>query len=734
MNTKRVISFALVLCLLFGMAGVLTPAAQAKTITASVIQDKINAYYKAVSEVGVPHWNLEHDEDTLKKYAKDENFAASVRSKECGVRPSDGKHTGGKGISDYACDSNTFCGARQCHGFALYMCYIIFGSYPSKASGTPSNATSGKSGTWTLYKKDKYDFPGIQVGDMLRYYYTTEKSDPKTGKISKTVHQHSAIVYSVDNNETIYVIDCNRSSAENGKCRIFYNYKLGKSVSAFKKLYNAGNAYICRNNAAETPATDTSSTTASISLNKSSLTMKDNVCVALSATTTPSGQSVSWKSSNNSVVRVSNGNLEGVKAGNATITASMTYEGKTYTATCNVTVTPSQTICTTHKYTSSGGDYCTVCGYQYTAKKTPVDKTMYAAEDEVVVRSAPYAVSGNIVKTLKKNDAVKISYSITNSLDNKWYITSDGRYIYAERLTSTAPKKVCIKHTYTSTGGDICTVCGDPYIPQKSAVNKTMYAAEAEVVVRTSPYEHSSTIVKTLKKDDAVTISYSIDNALGNKWYITSDGYYIYAKRLTSTAPKKLCSKHTYTSSGGDYCTVCGYQYTPKKTTVDKTMYAAESEVVVRSAPYAVSSNIVKTIKKDDAVKISYSITNSLGNKWYITSDGRYIYAERLTTTAPKQKGCSKHTYTSSGGDKCTVCGYQYVPKKTTVDKTMYAIEKEVVVRTSPYEHSSTIVKTLKKGDAVKISYSIENSLGNKWYITSDGYYIYAKRLSTKKP
>lgn len=60
--------------------------------------------------------------------------------------------------------------------------------------------------------------------------------------------------------------------------------------------------------------------------------------ITLTATTYPAGQAVTWSSSNSAVAKVSNGKVTAVAAGTATITAKMTYNGKTYSANKTVTV------------------------------------------------------------------------------------------------------------------------------------------------------------------------------------------------------------------------------------------------------------------------------------------------------------------------------------------------------------------------------------------------------------
>lgn len=78
--------------------------------------------------------------------------------------------------------------------------------------------------------------------------------------------------------------------------------------------------------------------TPSILLSQTSKTMMVGDTATLTATTTPSGQSVTWTSSNSSVASVSNGVVTAKASGTATITAKFTYNGKTYSKTCNITV------------------------------------------------------------------------------------------------------------------------------------------------------------------------------------------------------------------------------------------------------------------------------------------------------------------------------------------------------------------------------------------------------------
>ncbi|MCR5403842.1 MAG: Ig-like domain-containing protein [Butyrivibrio sp.] len=62
---------------------------------------------------------------------------------------------------------------------------------------------------------------------------------------------------------------------------------------------------------------------------------------ALKATTKPEGKAVTWSSSDSNIASVDgNGIVKGLKPGTVIITATITVDGKEYSATCKVTVVP----------------------------------------------------------------------------------------------------------------------------------------------------------------------------------------------------------------------------------------------------------------------------------------------------------------------------------------------------------------------------------------------------------
>lgn len=89
----------------------------------------------------------------------------------------------------------------------------------------------------------------------------------------------------------------------------------------------------------QTPDTITAKVqTPSVSVVPSRAELTAGEDVALEAIVVPAGTAVSWSSSATTYATVSNGTVHGEAAGSATITATITVGGQTYTDTCAVTV------------------------------------------------------------------------------------------------------------------------------------------------------------------------------------------------------------------------------------------------------------------------------------------------------------------------------------------------------------------------------------------------------------
>lgn len=77
----------------------------------------------------------------------------------------------------------------------------------------------------------------------------------------------------------------------------------------------------------------------SVTLSQKTMTLAEGGSKALTATTVPADAEVTWASSDDTKVTVSNGTVTAVAEGSANVTATITVDGTQYTATCAVTVT-----------------------------------------------------------------------------------------------------------------------------------------------------------------------------------------------------------------------------------------------------------------------------------------------------------------------------------------------------------------------------------------------------------
>lgn len=89
----------------------------------------------------------------------------------------------------------------------------------------------------------------------------------------------------------------------------------------------------------DAPGPEPTPTTPSVTLSASTASIAVNGTETLTATTVPADAEVTWSSSDQLVATVEDGVVTGVAAGDATITASITVDGQSYTDTCAVTVT-----------------------------------------------------------------------------------------------------------------------------------------------------------------------------------------------------------------------------------------------------------------------------------------------------------------------------------------------------------------------------------------------------------
>lgn len=234
-----------------------------------------------------------------------------------------------------------------------------------------------------------------------------------------------------------------------------------------------------------------------VKLSASSLSLTPGESKTLKATTSPEGRTVTWNSSNTSVATVSNGNVKAVASGTAQITAQITYNGKTYKATCNVTV-----------------------------EKPSISVTSSASTIEYSERD-----KGSCTLTAKVNpDGGSVKWSISDS--SIATITGNGT---KATVTAKSAGSATITATYTVNGTtlkDTCTVK-----VQKAASTLDIYNFS---------YPESGT-VNSFKVSGSISSNYSLvrmeckgkakSNALGISVSDTADPYYFADGVYTAEAP-----------------------------------------------------------------------------------------------------------------------------------------------------------------------------------------------------
>lgn len=158
---------------------------------------------------------------------------------------------------------------------------------------------------------------------------TTSRIDVKLASDNTKTVNRNYIIGILFDRDALGVLNDNRrvTSAYNANGEYWNNfYKI--DTSYFNDLAENAIIYVLGNGAIPT-----------ITLDKSTLSLTvGGATGSISATVSPVGSTVTWKSSDITIATVSSGTVTAVKAGTCTITASITVDGVTYSADCAVTV------------------------------------------------------------------------------------------------------------------------------------------------------------------------------------------------------------------------------------------------------------------------------------------------------------------------------------------------------------------------------------------------------------
>lgn len=364
-----------------------------------------------------------------------------------------------------------------------------------------------------------------------------------------------------------------------------------------------------------------------------------------------------------------------------------------------------------HDYNNSTG-YCSCgAGKPYsTASTKSVEK--WEVKSGLYLKTRPFSGAENATYvnggTVLSIDGYTYS-SILWIKNPSWYRTTDGYWVYEDNVK---------KHTHSYSGG-FCQSegCGDEYplkiesIKGGSAVQ--YQTANNGIAVRVAPYNNRQVANRIPVKGTVVLIKAKAKNSVGNIWYQTSDGSWIYSNDVF---------EHKHNIVAGSCQNVnCNFSYSVIPTILnEKTYVTALENVQSYNKPYF-DSQVVKVYRARDAyVVINAEFKNNKDERWYRAVNGEWFYFDSLRA----------HSHSYKNG-VCKSCGADEPLQITTITPTLYETKKiNISLYNKPYDTSAK-VKTLKaKGTAIKVIGLTYNGEGKLWYMTSDNYWAYSENVS----
>ncbi len=473
--------------------------------------------------------------------------------------------------------------------------------------------------------------------------------------------------------------------------------------------------------------------TPSIVLSSNSMSMEVDGSSTITATTTPSGQNVTWVSSNTSVATVSNGTITAKASGSTTITAKFTYNGNTYSKTCTVIVAeePVPTSITVSskptKTTYEIGQSLNTSGLKL--KLTYSDGSTETITSGFTTSGFSFTTTGTKTVTVKYNGltttftvTVAHTHDYTSSVTEKPTCTSTGIRTYTcfscgdsytETISATG-------HNWDSATCDepkTCTKCGitsgDALGHEYNArTTKNPTCTENGIKTHTC-IECGHVYTKSIPAlghdyDSGKVTKKTTCKAAGVKTYTCEDC----GATKTSTIAK--LTTHTYSNNCDKSCNVCG-----KTRTVGAHKYSNACDTTCNYC------NAKRTIK--------HTYSNACDTSCNVCKATRTITHTYKTTT-------TKATLSKNGSivKKCTVCGkvasntaIKYA-KTFKLSTTTYTYNGGVKTPTVTVKDSAG--KTLKKNTDYTVTYASGRKNAGTYKVTVKmiGKYSGTKTLTFK--
>lgn len=441
-----------------------------------------------------------------------------------------------------------------------------------------------------------------------------------------------------------------------------------------------------------------------LSLSESSVSLFAGGSTTISAYGAPSGVSLSWSSSNSSVAAVSNGTISGVANGSATITASFSFGGNDYSATCIVTVTSAGvTLSRTNITSMYVGESETI-----SASTSPQGQTITWRSSDASVATVS---NGRIVAEGEGTATITASFTyggqtysdtcsvtvqdVSIRLSNSSLSLQSGD---TERLTaSTTPSGQSI--TWSSSNSSVATVSssgqvtavgsGTATITARITVNGTSYTDICEVTVAAQRGEFYISDDATSPGNRAQT--YEASSSSIAHFYAFLDGQ-IVTNASWSISQNDIAEVRHITGGTSVWCYEPGSVTLTASCTVDGNSYTASVSIIIAGSatptPSATPSptpnlgimvevydtemevgdsqslRIITTTNEFD----NFSVTSSNTNVVTVDASGTTINAVgagTATVTATISVNIGGQTYSNSGS--CSVTVISTEPEESTL-------------------------------------------------------------------
>ena len=285
------------------------------------------------------------------------------------------------------------------------------------------------------------------TGSTTCYVQVEEKTTPVTppgGGVTPPVQtgislSKSSVSLFVHDSTTVSVILTNASSytVSVGDSSLITASKNGNTVTINSLSYSGSTTITVTNEHGDTATCNVAVNTFSISLNKSTASVVVGASVTITATTNPSGYTVSWANKNTSIVTMSTSGNSVTITGQAAGTATITATANGVTTKCTITVSAvtysislSSSMSINHKeskkltatITSSNGVAVDLSKVSWSVSNTNVTINAYSGVKEVTVYGANV---GTAVVTVKIGSYSKSCTVQVNSLWSRDIYTLD---------------------------------------------------------------------------------------------------------------------------------------------------------------------------------------------------------------------------------------------------------------------------------------------------------------------